>query len=76
MKGQIFMGKYENYQPSDHPSAPLYTQPGVKLHGPLCTTSCVTKMVLVYLYYRVQQIVLAQSIQVASYELVMYRFCI
>jgi len=73
MKGQIFMGKYENYQPNDQPSAPLNTQPGVKLHGHMCTA---TKMVQVYLYYRVQQIVLAQSIQVSSYELVMYGFCV
>jgi len=43
MKIQIFKGKYENYQPSDHPSAPLYNQPGVKLHGPLCTASCATR---------------------------------
>jgi len=41
------MGKYENYQPNDHPSDPLNTQPGVKLRGHLCTASCATKMVLV-----------------------------
>jgi len=70
------MGKYENYQPNDHPCAPLNTQPGVKLHGHLCTASFATKMVLVYLYYRVQKIVLAQSVQVASYNLVMYGFCV
>jgi len=43
MKSQIFKGKYENYQPSNHPSAPLNNEPAVKLHVPLCTASCAAR---------------------------------